>query len=206
MSRKRCCQASTSHTGLAVDRASEPDVARLTDHHELDLGALVGEAISLNEPIAPLCEAACPGLCVTCGERLGPGHVAHEDEALDPGWRRSRPSGSTANRGASRLRPRPVAAGVARPRTHSAPTRLAIDLRQDTERSSTHPWACRSARSPTLGRGIGARTWRSTLPQLEECPHCHQPKRSHRACPNCGYYGGRPVLEIKAAKDESAPS
>ena len=43
-----------------------------------------------------------------------------------------------------------------------------------------------------------------TLPQLEECTHCHQPKRSHRACPNCGFYGGRPVLEIKAAKDEPA--
>jgi large subunit ribosomal protein L32 len=43
------------------------------------------------------------------------------------------------------------------------------------------------------------------LPQLEECPHCHQPKRAHRACLNCGYYGGRPVLEIKT-KDESKPA
>jgi large subunit ribosomal protein L32 len=44
------------------------------------------------------------------------------------------------------------------------------------------------------------------LPQLEECPHCHQPKRAHRACPTCGYYGGRPVLELKTPKDESAPA
>ena len=43
------------------------------------------------------------------------------------------------------------------------------------------------------------------LPQLEECPHCHQAKRSHRPCPNCGYYAGRPVFEIKAPK-EDAPS
>jgi large subunit ribosomal protein L32 len=43
------------------------------------------------------------------------------------------------------------------------------------------------------------------LPHLEECPHCHQKKRVHRACLNCGYYGGRPVLEIKPVKDE-APS
>jgi large subunit ribosomal protein L32 len=42
------------------------------------------------------------------------------------------------------------------------------------------------------------------LPQLEECPHCHQQKRSHRACLNCGYYGGRQVLEVKTAKDEPA--
>lgn len=71
-------------TGKPVHVDDEPEVARLTDHHELDLGALAGEAISLNEPIAPLCEAACPGLCITCGERLGPGHVAHDDDDLDP--------------------------------------------------------------------------------------------------------------------------
>ena len=71
-------------TGRPLDQSAEPEVARLTDHHELDLGALAGEAISLEEPIAPLCEAACPGLCVTCGERLGPGHVAHDEDDVDP--------------------------------------------------------------------------------------------------------------------------
>jgi uncharacterized protein len=70
--------------GKPLDRATEPDVARLTDHHELDLGSLVAEAISLAEPIAPLCEAACPGLCPDCGERLGPEHIAHEAEDIDP--------------------------------------------------------------------------------------------------------------------------
>ena len=44
-----------------------------------------------------------------------------------------------------------------------------------------------------------------SLPQLEECPHCHQQKRSHHVCPNCGFYAGRPVVEIKAPKEE-APS
>ena len=71
-------------SGLAVDASAEPDIARLSDHHELELGPLVAEAISLAEPIAPLCEPDCPGLCPTCGERLGPGHVAHLDEAIDP--------------------------------------------------------------------------------------------------------------------------
>jgi uncharacterized protein len=71
-------------TGRPVDPSAEPEVARLTDHHELDLGTLAGEAISLNEPIAPLCEEACPGLCITCGERLGPGHVEHDDDDIDP--------------------------------------------------------------------------------------------------------------------------
>ena len=70
--------------GGPLDVSVEPDVARLTDHHELDLGAMVGEAISLAEPIAPLCEADCPGLCPTCGERLGPAHVAHDEDEIDP--------------------------------------------------------------------------------------------------------------------------
>jgi uncharacterized protein len=71
-------------SGAPLDRRAEPDLTRLTDHHELELGPVVGDAISLAEPIAPLCEAACPGLCPDCGERLGPGHVAHEETAIDP--------------------------------------------------------------------------------------------------------------------------
>ncbi|MEO8272751.1 MAG: DUF177 domain-containing protein [Chloroflexota bacterium] len=71
-------------SGKPVHVDDEPEVARLTDHHELDFGLLAGEAISLNEPIAPLCEPSCPGLCITCGERLGPEHVAHEDDEVDP--------------------------------------------------------------------------------------------------------------------------
>lgn len=71
-------------TGRALDPSAEPEVARLSDHHELDLGALAAEAISLAEPIAPLCEPDCPGLCVTCGERLGTGHAAHEEDEIDP--------------------------------------------------------------------------------------------------------------------------
>ena len=71
-------------TGHALDASVEPDVARLSDHHELDLGRLAAEAISLAEPIAPLCEPDCPGLCVTCGQRLGPGHAAHQEDEIDP--------------------------------------------------------------------------------------------------------------------------
>jgi large subunit ribosomal protein L32 len=44
-------------------------------------------------------------------------------------------------------------------------------------------------------------------PTLQECPHCHQPKRSHHACPNCGWYGGREVLRIKSrTKQDGTPS
>jgi uncharacterized protein len=71
-------------TGHAVDMSEDPDATRLTDHHELDFGTLAAEAISLNEPIAALCEEACPGLCVECGERLGPDHEEHETDEVDP--------------------------------------------------------------------------------------------------------------------------
>jgi large subunit ribosomal protein L32 len=37
-------------------------------------------------------------------------------------------------------------------------------------------------------------------PNLEPCPHCHEPKLIHHACPNCGYYAGRPVIELKQEK------
>ena len=56
---------------------------RLTDHHELELRPLVIEAISLEEPIAPLCEPGCPGLCEECGARLEPGH-GHGEGPIDP--------------------------------------------------------------------------------------------------------------------------
>jgi large subunit ribosomal protein L32 len=42
------------------------------------------------------------------------------------------------------------------------------------------------------------------LPQLEECPHCHEQKQAHHACPNCGYYAGRPAIELKRSTDEAA--
>ncbi|MBN2601439.1 MAG: 50S ribosomal protein L32 [Candidatus Marinimicrobia bacterium] len=29
------------------------------------------------------------------------------------------------------------------------------------------------------------------------CPQCNESKLPHRACPNCGYYKGRPVISAK---------
>jgi uncharacterized protein len=68
---------------VPLEEGADPEAPRLTDHHELELRPLVEEAISLAEPIAPLCEPGCPGLCPECGERLGPDHAPHE-ESIDP--------------------------------------------------------------------------------------------------------------------------
>jgi len=44
------------------------------------------------------------------------------------------------------------------------------------------------------------------LPDLEECPHCHERKLPHRVCPNCGYYQGRlavPPKPVSAGGDDA---
>ncbi|HEY8238758.1 MAG TPA: DUF177 domain-containing protein [Candidatus Limnocylindrales bacterium] len=71
-------------TGQPLPADDEPDAWRLTDHHEIDLGPVVGEAIILAEPIAPLCRPDCLGLCVTCGLPLETGEHDHPDDDIDP--------------------------------------------------------------------------------------------------------------------------
>lgn len=43
-----------------------------------------------------------------------------------------------------------------------------------------------------------------TAPSLVECSHCHQMRRSHHACPSCGYYRGRQVVDLKQKGGEAA--
>ncbi|HYM10394.1 MAG TPA: 50S ribosomal protein L32 [Bryobacterales bacterium] len=33
--------------------------------------------------------------------------------------------------------------------------------------------------------------------QMSECPNCHEPKLPHRACPHCGQYRGRDIIEVE---------
>ena len=72
-------------SGLPLDRDDEPDLLRLDDHHELDLEPAIRDAVSLAEPIAPLCRPDCPGLCEVCGLDLATntGH-GHPDDDVDP--------------------------------------------------------------------------------------------------------------------------
>lgn len=71
-------------TGGAIDQSAEPDATRLNGHHELELESFLRDAVSLASPIAPLCGPDCAGLCVECGEPLGPGHRLHEGGDIDP--------------------------------------------------------------------------------------------------------------------------
>jgi uncharacterized protein len=71
-------------TGRALSSEDEPEALRLTDHHELDLGPSVRDAISLAEPIAPLDRPDCPGLCLDCGAPLDEGVHDHPTDDIDP--------------------------------------------------------------------------------------------------------------------------
>jgi uncharacterized protein len=68
-------------TGLPLDTSAEPDALRIDEHHVLDLEGPVGDAISMAEPIAPLCRPDCRGLCPVCGADLNddPTHDHHDD-------------------------------------------------------------------------------------------------------------------------------
>jgi uncharacterized protein len=71
-------------TGLPLDVPDEDDDRLLIDeHHEIDLDEVLRQNILTNLPMHPLCSAACPGLCPTCGQRLDRQHRAHAEPAED---------------------------------------------------------------------------------------------------------------------------
>lgn len=36
-----------------------------------------------------------------------------------------------------------------------------------------------------------------SAPQSSVCPNCQEPRLSHRACPKCGQYKGRKVMDTR---------
>jgi uncharacterized protein len=72
------------HSGQPLDTTAEPEIVRISDHHELDLEPMVREAIQLAQPIAPVCRPDCAGLCAVCGVELSSGDHAHDEGPIDP--------------------------------------------------------------------------------------------------------------------------
>jgi uncharacterized protein len=72
-------------TGLPVEvPGGVPDDQPFIDErHEIDLDEILRQNILTSLPLQPLCDTACPGLCETCGERLGPQHRQHPEPAED---------------------------------------------------------------------------------------------------------------------------
>jgi large subunit ribosomal protein L32 len=38
---------------------------------------------------------------------------------------------------------------------------------------------------------------KAAAPNLSTCPECGEAKQPHQACPSCGYYKGRTVVETE---------
>ncbi|MBR1609767.1 MAG: 50S ribosomal protein L32 [Kiritimatiellae bacterium] len=39
---------------------------------------------------------------------------------------------------------------------------------------------------------------KAEIPAITTCPACGAPVQTHRACPACGYYRGRKVVDVEA--------
>ena len=53
---------------------------------EIDLMALVRDALLLELPLAPLCRPDCAGICSTCGADLNEAGPDHRHDDVDPRW------------------------------------------------------------------------------------------------------------------------
>lgn len=71
-------------TFVAVE---EEDAALLiNEHHILDIGEVVRQALLLEVPLQALCREECAGLCPTCGQDLNLGPCDCSRETTDPRW------------------------------------------------------------------------------------------------------------------------
>ena len=42
--------------------------------------------------------------------------------------------------------------------------------------------------------------FKAAAPSLVECPHCHELKQPHKACPKCGFYKDKEVIKVEESK------
>jgi large subunit ribosomal protein L32 len=57
-------------------------------------------------------------------------------------------------------------------------------------------------RQHSVQRGRKRRThWKARVAGLSACTNCKKPVISHRVCPFCGFYGGKPVI-VKVVKEK----
>jgi uncharacterized protein len=74
-------------TGAHVETPEgEDDAYRLNANHMLDLAEPIAQYWSMAEPIAPLCEESCRGLCPVCGELIGASDHQCTREQIDDRW------------------------------------------------------------------------------------------------------------------------
>ena len=64
----------------------EDDEVLILEGDLIDLEPLVRDELTLQLPLAPLCQPDCPGLCSVCGERLADLEPDHNHEIVDARW------------------------------------------------------------------------------------------------------------------------
>jgi len=42
--------------------------------------------------------------------------------------------------------------------------------------------------------------WKISVPEIVECPHCHEKKIAHQVCKKCGYYDKKQVINMDEKK------
>ena len=87
---RRCLKAVTGRVDVdfreLFERHAKEGETYLLGHEEIDLDPLIREALLLALPLAPLCEAACQGICPTCGADLNEGPCGCPPAGRDPRW------------------------------------------------------------------------------------------------------------------------
>ena|SRR5215469_6439362 len=71
---------------VQMDGAEDADSYRLDPSRLLDLEPALRDAIVLDLPLSPLCEAGCQGLCVECGVRLADAEPGHRHDERGTMW------------------------------------------------------------------------------------------------------------------------
>ena len=75
------------HTGRRVDLSNEDeDALQIGEDHLLDLTEVVRQYAISDQPMKPLCRAACLGLCLECGADLNRSGCVCNEAPIDPRW------------------------------------------------------------------------------------------------------------------------
>ena len=170
--------------------------------------------------------ATLDGPCMRCLENATPTFDVDSYEVHQPGGgeradlalhrRRARPRGLGARRAGARaagpahlppglrgpvpaVRREPQRGPGARARARARPA-LVEAVRAEVRVSRPLPFSPRMAvpkQKQSHARTAQRRAQHKiTAPAVNDCPQCRRPRRPHRVCPHCGFYGGREVVHV----------
>jgi DUF177 domain-containing protein len=69
-----------------VPETDRDEALRIDEHHILDLGEVIRQALWLAAPMEALCRPDCAGICPRCGGNRNLGECQCDQAAVDPRW------------------------------------------------------------------------------------------------------------------------